>query len=104
MSNAPAYTMPGRKQNKGNDFIPGPGAYNPDVRMSKENISGIKIGSEKRDQKRMLGSNDNPGPGNYNTSHGLGGPSYMIGSGSRSNLKNDQTPGPGHYKVPFYVA
>ena len=45
-----------------------------------------------------------PGPGNYNVSGRLGGPAYGIGSGSRANIKSDQTPGPGHYKLPVYVA
>jgi Sperm-tail PG-rich repeat len=30
---------------KSNEFAPGPGAYNPNVSISKENLGSIKIGT-----------------------------------------------------------
>ena len=56
----------------------------------------MRIGTSKRDSR--TDGRDMPGPGNYNVSKHLGGTGYAFGSGSRSNLKSDATPGPGHYK------
>jgi hypothetical protein len=52
-----------KKDIKHNEFVPGPGAYNPKVDYAKENIGGVKIGTGKRSNK--VGS-EAPGPGNYN--------------------------------------
>lgn len=82
--------------------IPGPGQYNPKVDCAKENLGGIKIGTNPRGNKYL--DDGIPGPGNYNVSGRLGGPAFGIGSGSRANLSKEQTPGPGHYKLPTYVA
>lgn len=51
-----------------------------------------------------VGGKENPGPGSYSMYGGLGGPAYAIGSGSRGKMTLDNTPGPGHYKVPTYIA
>ena len=105
LSTAPAYTMGGgalRKSKSGKTDMPGPGAYNPRVDYSRENLGGVKIGTSPRGTKYE--NHGIPGPGNYNVSGRITGPAYGIGSGSRSNAKYDQTPGPGHYKVPYYVA
>ena len=82
--------------------MPGPGAYNPRVNYSKENLGGVKIGTSPRSAK--YNNEGVPGPGNYNVTGRLGGPAFGIGTGSRQNSKYDQTPGPGHYKLPYYVA
>ena len=66
MNAAPAYSMGYKKPLKTNEFAPGPGAYNPSVSISKENLGSIKIGTSLRDGKGMMGGQDNPGPGNYN--------------------------------------
>ena len=52
------------------------------------------------------GGKEVPGPGSYTMSGVLGGPAYAIGSSNRAKSKatSDQTPGPGHYKVPTYIA
>ncbi|CDW82018.1 UNKNOWN [Stylonychia lemnae] len=104
LSTAPQYTMGGggQRSKAGRTDQPGPGQYNPKVDCAKENLGGVKIGTSPRGQRR---NNDaQPGPGNYNVTGRLGGPAYGIGSGSRSNAKKEQTPGPGHYKLPVYVA
>jgi hypothetical protein len=93
-----------KKQLKTNEFAPGPGAYNPSVMMSKENLGSIKIGTSLRDSKGMMGGQDNPGPGNYNSSTALGGPNFAFGTGGRNGSKKDTTPGPGHYKVPYHIS
>lgn len=100
MAHAPSYTMGYKKQNKSNEFAPGPGAYNPALNYSKENLGGVKIGTSKRQD---LLSSDAPGPGNYNISAGINSSSYAFGTGSRRDNKMDPTPGPGHYKAPCYV-
>lgn len=69
---------------------------------AKENLGGVRIGTS--DRANNYHGDNVPGPGNYNVSGRLGGPSYGIGSGNRSIAKNDQTPGPGQYKLPVYVA
>lgn len=102
MGSAPSYTLGGGRTKDGvKKFAPGPGAYNPSVEYSKENLGGVKIGTSIRNKQ----SSDNPpGPGNYNVGGRLGGPAFGIGTGIRSGAKSDQTPGPGHYKLPSYVA
>lgn len=82
--------------------VPGPGTYNPRVDYSKENLGGVRIGTSPRGSKYL--GDGVPGPGNYNVGGRIGGPAYGMGSGSRSNAKIEQTPGPGHYKLPYYVA
>ncbi|KAF4657905.1 hypothetical protein FOL47_008243 [Perkinsus chesapeaki] len=87
----------GRKGGANRTPIPGPGAYTPHSasqstmyafgRSSRPSISG----------SRRLSS---PGPGTYNVSGHLGGPSYSTGSRwhcSRSTLSD--VPGPGQYQA-----
>lgn len=62
----------------------------------------MKIGTSPRGAK--YDRNDIPGPGNYNVTGRIGGPSYGIGSSNRNHGHVDSTPGPGHYKLPVYVA
>lgn len=38
-----------------NETAPGPGAYNPRVAISKENLGNVKIGTSKRDNAGMGG-------------------------------------------------
>jgi hypothetical protein len=50
--------------------------------------------------------NSNPGPGIYANNKvpvGKGGPKYGFGSSTRVNLKYDNSPGPGSYKIPVQV-
>lgn len=98
---APAYSMGSKNLKKPKEWAPGPGAYNPSVSASKEGIGGVKIGTSKRGE--LAGSSENPGPGNYGNIGGLGGPTFGFGTGSRHDQKKDNTPGPGHYKVPCHV-
>ena len=48
-----------------------------------------------------------PGPGQYTLSGTINGPSFGIGSSNRESIGGAGkkfTPGPGHYKVPTYIA
>jgi hypothetical protein len=47
---------------------------------------------------------DTPGPGNYNIRNGNASNGFGFGSSTRGKGGNDETPGPGHYKVPCRVA
>lgn len=57
---------------------------------------GVKV--EEKD-KRVV-----PGPGEYGVGGIIGGPKFGFGTESRSKDKKDNSPGPGHYKVPVKVA
>jgi Sperm-tail PG-rich repeat len=102
----PAFSM-GLKTllKSGNMFTPGPGAYQPKIAISKENLGNIKIGTSKRENRNS--GVFVPGPGAYTLNTSLGGPAFGIGSstrdGSPAKTKN-QTPGPGYYKVPTHIA
>lgn len=65
-------------------------------------MGGIRIGTSKRNG--LHNSIDGPGPGNYSQGNLLGGPNYGFGTGSRGKGHTDDTPGPGYYKVPYYIA
>lgn len=47
--------------------------------------------------------NKNPGPGIYDNKSQLKGPKYGFGSSTRVQLKYDNSPGPGFYKIPTQV-
>ena len=52
-------------------------------------------------------STDKPAPGHYQPTHGVIGkdaPGFGFGSSERAKLRPDNTPGPGHYKLPMKVA
>jgi hypothetical protein len=60
----PAYTMRIKTDIKtSNQLAPGPGAYNPQFSVSKENLGNVKIGTSKRDQRGLPGGVSVPGPG-----------------------------------------
>jgi len=66
-----------------NQFTPGPGAYQPKLAISKENLGNIKIGTGKRDNRNE--TKIVPGPGAYTLSTQLGGPAFGIGSSTRDH-------------------
>lgn len=104
----PAYTMRPKTSSLSDlNKSPGPGAYNPKFDVSKENLGACKIGTGTRDAgKNIPGGKEVPGPGAYAPRTSLGGPAFGIGSSMRDevNPKSLGTPGPGHYKVPTYIA
>jgi len=72
LSTAPSYTMSGGCHVKGGRADqPGPGAYNPSLDYAKENLGGVKIGTNPRGNNYR--GDGVPGPGNYNVSGRLGG-------------------------------
>ena len=65
---------------------PGPGAYNPKIDFSKENLGGIKIGTGTRDSHGALaGAKEVPGPGQYELKRSLNGPAFGIGTSQREH-------------------
>ena len=90
------------------DKSPGPGHYNPKVDYAKENLGGVKIGTGNRSQHTTLGGKEVPGPGQYDLGSSMAGPAFGIGSSTRedgsASKSKMQTPGPGSYKVPTYIA
>lgn len=55
-------TISGHKYNKGNDLVPGPGTYEPNMKSILNRPSSAKIGSSIRTHGK---TDSNPGPGHY---------------------------------------
>jgi hypothetical protein len=84
---------------------PGPGNYDPKIDI-RQLYKGISIGTGNRSEITGSPSKENqPGPGEYNTrgSSTAQNQSYSIGRSKRRDNKN-HNPGPGQYKVPYYVS
>jgi len=82
-------------------LIPGPGAYNPSVNLTKHNNSSVGIGSGNRTE--INPTKANPGPGQYDTRGRIGGPKYGFGTGVRKEESRSVAPGPGQYTLPHTV-
>lgn len=79
----PAFSMGLKTSIKtSNQFTPGPGAYQPKIALSKENLGNIKIGTSKRDNRNDPGVKV-PGPGAYTLGTTISGPAFGIGSSTR---------------------
>jgi hypothetical protein len=96
----------GKSQN--DRYGPGPGAYSPNLNLTKNQNSTYKIGTSSRGD--FYGSTTSPGPGQYDTRKGMKGPKWGFGSEKRGDNMKNSTPGPGHYDhrslvgdVPKYV-
>ena len=78
----PAFSMGVKTSMKtSNLFTPGPGAYQPKIAISKENLGNIRIGTSKRDNRN--GGVNVPGPGAYTLGSTIAGPAFGIGSSTR---------------------
>jgi hypothetical protein len=95
----PKYHMSPRLDNLGSkDRVPGPGTYSPRVDYTKEKGNQIRIGSASREGWNI--NKTAPGPGQYDTRRGLGGPKWGFGSSNRDGFRGNAEPGPGHYNLP----
>lgn len=96
----------GRGSRNNKKVVPGPGAYNPEVRASKDAAPIVGIGTSKRDGAGAYKDAKTPGPGNYNIRNaaGVNSPAIGIGTGLRPKTKGSDVPGPGAYKIPYLVA
>jgi len=106
----PKYIMnPRRDDNAANTrYVPGPGAYSPEVGVTRDRNGGVRIGTSNRNN--LYDTKANPGPGQYDTRGRIGGPKFGFGSESRGKDYKSGTPGPGAYEhkskiadVPAYV-
>ena len=86
----------------GKEATPGPGQHNAsdwDVksRMGKGSCFGPHNTGNTFDRSKGLVSNENnPGPGQYSSGYGKGGPAYSMGS-KLGNKDDNWQPGPGNY-------
>ena len=97
--------MPGRGGNKDDSWQPGPGKYMPDMDAVKPCSVRSAFGTGKRSD--MAGAKKGaPGPGSYNPGVTGTGDSlkYSIGNSKRPKDNYGGVPGPGAYRVPYYVA
>jgi len=84
---------------KDKDTVPGPVSYQN--RIPKETNSAIFIGVSKRvDEERLRTA---PGPGSYNVSDRIKGPSFSMGSKVYAT-KPVKVPGPGEYNSPSMLS
>ena len=99
---APSYSMSGAKYSKDLSYAPGPGAYEPNFSNKGDDRASL-IGNGGRSAISV--GKKGPGPGAYDphASHS-GSVTYSIGTSVRKQSKSDKVPGPGAYKVPYYVA
>lgn len=97
VSSAPAWSFPGRSEEKSTFTTPGPGNYNPKL-QTFSNTPNVKIGTSSRSN---IFASTTPGPGAYNTSGSLTNrPAPKIGSSKRPPLSDSLlTPGPGTYEI-----
>jgi len=98
----------GRDLSKDAAFIPGPGAYRPEIAPVKTHHPTIRIGSEARIPGERTSIREVPGPGNYNPRKRptSAAPAYGFGSSTRANggkSTKDITPGPGSYRLPSRI-
>jgi Sperm-tail PG-rich repeat len=98
---SPAWTFKGKVEEKIKFKAPGPGNYNPSVKILSqyETSPNYKIGTSSRD--KLITSNV-PGPGTYTSTdvrpHSL---APVTGSSKRPPLSdNGENPGPGTYEIP----
>ena len=98
------YYMGAKLSDRKKDKFPGPGNYNPDIKLCKENSANYAIGSAQRGSKNKY-LESIPGPGNYNYYNPSldKGPKVKIGTENRDYKVNSDTPGPGAYKIPVKI-
>lgn len=90
------------------DGIPGPGTYEGNPNLMKHNNPSIDFSRSPDRSKQGSPRKDNlPGPGEYdNRDYNIQGHSvivYSIPKADKQDPPND-TPGPGHYKLPAKFA
>lgn len=80
-------------------LIPGPGNYQPSLNNSKVKTPTWKFGTGPRLQGLNNSTNNIPGPGNYNTTKGLGSeaPKYSMTAKHSYRGNKLNVPGPGQY-------
>ena len=92
----PAFSFRPKTSVKQEDFVPGPGKYDPRNGFVQEKSPAWVVGRSQRDG--IAGKNGNvPGPGTYTHGNTLGGPKWGFGSGKRE--KKFDTFVPGAYEI-----
>jgi len=112
VAEGPKYVMnPRRDDGMGmtqTKYVPGPGAYTPDVGLTRDKAPGVKMGTSNR--SALYDTKANPGPGQYDVRGRVAGPQWGFGSDMRGKGYKSDVPGPGTYEhksklgdVPSYV-
>lgn len=84
-------------------YSPGPGEYSPEARVVKNKAPQFSMGSESKKTIAAKPLNRFPGPGTYEGSKPKRNTSYGFGSSKRMEIKKDNSPGPGSYKIPTKI-
>jgi hypothetical protein len=94
-----SFSLRSRPSDRPNDFVPGPGKYNPNQDYVLEASPNFGIGKSQKSFGSSFDGNPNPGPGTYLKKSTLSGPKWGFGSGPRVESKKDEVPGPGSYSL-----
>ena len=96
----PAYSFRPKFEARVKEAIPGPGRYEPSVTLTCDKAPAWVVGkSAQRTSSAGRDSSYQPGPGTYQTSGTLGGPSWRFGNQKRGYLSASAVPGPGAYEI-----
>ena len=81
--------------------VPGPGAYEPNLRAVLEKAPAVGLGAGNRGASLNKSVVVVPGPGAYSTAMPKpAGPKYGFGTSKRAAQKPNPFPGPGNYPIP----
>jgi hypothetical protein len=105
LGKGPKVMFHGKRPEAKVENLPGPGAYNPNAKVTLERYPAIALSTGPRVEKDYSTRKDVPGPGYYKTGSTLKGPKFGFGVSGKSFPKTDvDIPGPGTYKIPCSFA
>ena len=81
---APKAILAGKRSKDKVESFPGPGAYNPNMKVILENYPGIVVSTGPRTEKDLRTCKDDPGPGTYKVPTTLSGPRCKFGKQVRN--------------------
>ncbi len=105
LGDGPKCKLHGKRSEEKPEAIPGPGAYDPNMKNVLERFPAIALSTGPRVEKDFSTRKDVPGPGKYALNTTLDGPKFGFGVSGKVAPKSDPAiPGPGAYKVPCTFA
>lgn len=84
------------------EVVPGPGHYSPSNSQILTKAKTPVIGTEPKLPMTM--DTQQPSPGSYTVTSTPAGPRFTFGRSQRSDLRKDESPGPGQYTLPPTIA
>eukprot|EP00826_Nyctotherus_ovalis_P057140 TRINITY_DN7805_c0_g1_i1.p1 TRINITY_DN7805_c0_g1~~TRINITY_DN7805_c0_g1_i1.p1 ORF type:complete len:173 (+),score=45.84 TRINITY_DN7805_c0_g1_i1:942-1460(+) len=100
----PKIAFRGRLGKEKMSTIPGPGAYDPNMKAVLERYPKIVLSTGPRTEKDFTTRKDIPGPGTYPAPSTLNGPKFGFGVGKKCVHRADgDIPGPGAYRLPSTI-